>query len=163
MSGDGPALTHADESGRAKMVDVGDKAPTSRRATAEGRVRLTPEAFAAVRDNALAKGDALAIARLAGIQGAKDTSRLIPLCHQLPLSHVEVEFRLDEASASVIITARARTEARTGVEMEAMTAVSIAALALYDTAKSVSKGLVIEQVRLLSKDGGKSGRWTAEG
>jgi len=156
-----PRLTHADESGKAKMVDVGDKAPTSRRATAQGRVRLTPEAFAAVRDNALAKGDALAIARLAGIQGAKETSRLIPLCHQLPLSHVEVDFELDEAAMSVIITASARTEARTGVEMEALTAVSVAALALYDTAKSISKGLVIEEIRLLSKEGGKSGRWTA--
>ncbi len=156
-----PRLTHADESGKAKMVDVGAKSETSRRATAQGRVRLTPEAFAAVRDNALAKGDALAIARLAGIQGAKETSRLIPLCHQLPLSHVEVDFELDEAAMSVIITASARTEARTGVEMEALTAVSIAALALYDTAKSISKGLVIEEIRLLSKEGGKSGRWTA--
>ena len=155
-------LTHADESGKAKMVDVGDKSPTSRRATAQGRVRLTPEAFAAVRDNSLAKGDALAIARLAGIQGAKETSRLIPLCHQLPLSHVEVDFELDEATTSVIITSSARTEARTGVEMEALTAVSIAALALYDTAKSISKGLVIEEIRLLSKEGGKSGHWTAE-
>jgi cyclic pyranopterin phosphate synthase len=162
MTGDERRLTHADESGKAKMVDVGDKAPTSRRATAQGRVRLTPEAFDAVRDNALAKGDALAIARLAGIGGAKETSRLIPLCHQLPLSHVEVEFELDEGSHSVVITASARTEARTGVEMEAMTAVSVAALALYDTAKSVSKGLVIEEVRLLSKEGGKSGHWTAE-
>ena len=117
MSGTERRLTHADESGKAKMVDVGDKAPTSRRATAQGRVRLTAEAFAAVRDNALAKGDALGIARLAGIQGAKETSRLIPLCHQLPLSHVEVNFELDEPSFSVIITATARTEARTGVDI----------------------------------------------
>lgn len=162
MTGDEERLTHVDESGKARMVDVGDKAPNSRRATAQGRVRLTAEAFAALRDNALAKGDALGIARLAGIQGAKETSRLIPLCHQLPLSHVEVEFELDEAASSVIITASARTEARTGVEMEAMTAVAVAALALYDTAKSVSKGLVIEEIRLLSKEGGKSGSWRAE-
>lgn len=155
-------LTHSDESGRAKMVDVGDKSPSSRRAVAQARVLLGAEAFAAVRDHALAKGDALAVARLAGIQGAKETSRLIPLCHQVPLSAVEVEIELDEAAEAAVITAAARTEARTGVEMEALVAASTAALALYDMAKGVSKGIRIEQLRLLSKEGGKSGPWRAE-
>ena len=160
MSGE-RRLTHADESGRARMVDVGDKAPSSRRATAQARVLLGAEAFAAVRDNALAKGDALGVARLAGIQGAKETSRLIPLCHQVPLSVVEVEIELDESAEAALITTTARTEARTGVEMEALVAASTAALALYDMAKGVSKGIRIEGLRLLSKEGGKSGPWTA--
>jgi cyclic pyranopterin phosphate synthase len=143
------------------MVDVGDKQPTPRRAVARGRVRLGDEAFAAVRDDALAKGDVFAIARLAGIQGAKETARLVPLCHPVPLSHVEVDIELDEASLSVVVTASTRTEARTGVEMEALTAVATAALAIYDTCKAVSKGLVIEEIRLLRKEGGRSGTWIA--
>ena len=152
------ALTHLDERGRARMVDVGDKAITSRRAVARGRVRLGA-AFEAVRDATLAKGDVLAIARIAGIQGAKETSRLIPLCHPLPLSHVAIDLELHAASRSLIITCTTRTEARTGVEMEALTGVACAALAVYDTCKSVTKDLVIENITLLEKDGGKSGRY----
>ena len=154
------ALTHLDKRGRASMVDVGDKAITSRRAVARGSVRLGA-AFEAVRDATLAKGDVLAIARIAGIQGAKDTSRLIPLCHPLPLSHVAIDLELDARSRSLVITCTTRTEARTGVEMEALTGVACAALAVYDTCKSVTKDLVIESIALLEKDGGKSGSWRA--
>ena len=155
-------MSHVDEAGRARMVDVGDKVPSSRRAVARGTVLLGPEAFAAVRDNAVAKGDVLAIARLAGIQGAKETARLIPLCHQIPLSHVAVEIELDETRHAAIVTATVRTEARTGVEMEALVAASLAALAIYDTCKAITKGIVIEDLRLLRKEGGKSGTWTAD-
>ena len=155
-------LTHLDERGRARMVDVGDKEVTSRRAVARGRVRLG-EAFDAVRDATLAKGDVLAIARIAGIQGAKETSRLIPLCHPLALSHVAIELELDARRRALIITCTARTEARTGVEMEALTGVACAALAVYDTCKSVTKDLVIEEIALLEKDGGKSGPWRRAG
>lgn len=161
MSGDGD-LSHLDASGRARMVDVGDKAVTARRATARGRVRLGPAAFAAVRDATLAKGDALAIARLAGIMGAKETSRLIPLCHPLPLSHVRVDLTLDEEGSAVDIRATARTEARTGVEMEALTAVAVAALALHDTCKSVTPDIVIEEIALVRKEGGRSGTWVRD-
>jgi cyclic pyranopterin phosphate synthase len=157
-AGAGKTLTHLDARGRASMVDVGDKNPTSRRAVARGRVRLG-SAFEAVRDATLAKGDVLAIARIAGIQGAKETSRLIPLCHPLSLSHVAIEFELHARSRSLIITCTARTEARTGVEMEALTGVACAALAVYDTCKSVTKALVIDEITLLEKDGGKSGSW----
>ena len=153
-----PGLTHLDERGRARMVDVGDKAITSRRAVARGCVRLGA-AFDAVRDATLAKGDVLAIARIAGIQGAKETARLIPLCHPLPLSHVAIDLELDARSRSLVITCTTRTEARTGVEMEALTGVACAALAVYDTCKSVTKDLVIEGITLLEKDGGKSGRY----
>jgi len=141
------------------MVDVGDKGTTSRRAVARGRVRLGTAAFAAVRDATLAKGDAIAVARLAGIQGAKETSRLVPLCHPIPLSHVEVDVQLDAASESAVVTAVARAEGRTGVEMEALTAVAVACLALYDMAKAVTKDLAIEEIVLLEKSGGRSGDW----
>lgn len=154
----GGALTHLDERGQARMVDVGDKVVTSRRAVARGRVRLA-EAFEAVRDATLAKGDVLAIARLAGIMGAKETSRLLPLCHPLALSHVAVDLELDGTTRSLVITCTARTEGRTGVEMEALTGVACAALAVYDTCKSVTKALVIEEIVLLAKEGGKSGEW----
>ena len=157
-----PALSHLDAKGRARMVDVGDKAVTSRRAVACGRVRLG-EAFDFVRDGTLPKGDVLGIARLAGIQGAKECSRLLPLCHPLPLSHVAVDLELDARTRSVLITATTRTEARTGVEMEALTAVAVAALAIYDTCKSVTKDLVIEEIALVSKEGGKSGAWRRRG
>lgn len=154
-----PALSHLDARGRARMVDVGGKDVTAREAVARGRVRLGRAAFEAVRDGALPKGDVLAIARVAGIMGAKETSRLVPLCHPLPLDHVSVDLELDARAHAIVITATARTTARTGVEMEALTAVSVAALALVDTCKSVSKGLVIEEIALLSKTGGKSGTW----
>ena len=152
------ALTHVDARGEARMVDVGDKAITSRRAVARGRVRLGT-AFAAVRDATLAKGDVLAIARLAGIMGAKETSRLVPLCHPLALSHVAVELELEAATRSIVITCTTRTEGKTGVEMEALTGVAAAALAIYDTCKAVTKGIVIEGIALVEKEGGRSGHW----
>ncbi|MEM7247073.1 MAG: cyclic pyranopterin monophosphate synthase MoaC [Acidobacteriota bacterium] len=155
-------LTHLDERGQARMVDVSEKTPTRRTAVAQGRVHLPAPAFAALAEDRLAKGDALAIARLAGIQGAKETSRLIPLCHPLPLDKVGVDLELDAENSRVVITATATTTARTGVEMEALTAVSVAALALHDTCKSAAKGIVIEDIVLLRKEGGKSGTWTRE-
>jgi cyclic pyranopterin phosphate synthase len=154
-------LAHLDARGRARMVDVGGKPVTRRRAVARGRVRLGRAAFTAVREGTVPKGDVLAIARLAGIMGAKETSRLIPLCHPLPLTHVEVEVELERRTWSVVITATAEAEARTGVEMEAMTAVMAAALAVYDTCKSITKGIVVERVLLLEKTGGTSGTWRA--
>ena len=151
-------LSHLDERGSARVVDVGAKAETARRAVARGRLRLGA-AYGPVRNATLAKGDVLAIARLAGIMGAKETSRLIPLCHPLPLSHVELDVRLDARSRSLVVTCTARTTARTGVEMEALTGVAVALLAAYDTCKSVTHDMVIEEVVLLEKDGGKSGAW----
>lgn len=151
-------LSHVDERGKARMVDVSHKAPTVRRAVARATVHLG-EAFAAVRDNAVAKGDVLAVARLAGIAGAKETSRLIPLCHPLPLSSVNVETELVARARTLVITCEARTTAQTGVEMEAMTGASVAALAAYDMVKGVSKAVTIEKVELLEKSGGKSGDW----
>jgi cyclic pyranopterin phosphate synthase len=152
-------LTHLDEHGRPRMVDVSGKAETARSATAEALVRLTPAALRAARDGG-PKGDALRIAELAGVMGAKRTADLIPLCHPLPLSGVTVAITLEEGAAR--IEATARTTAQTGVEMEALTAASIAALTLYDMLKAVDKGLVIERVRLLAKSGGKSGDWRAD-
>jgi cyclic pyranopterin phosphate synthase len=152
-------LTHLDEHGRPRMVDVSGKAETARSATAEALVRLTPAALRAARDGG-PKGDALRIAELAGVMGAKRTADLIPLCHPLPLSGVTVAITLEDGAAR--IEATARTTAQTGVEMEALTAASIAALTLYDMLKAVDKGLVIERVRLLAKSGGKSGDWRAD-
>jgi cyclic pyranopterin phosphate synthase len=151
-------LTHVDERGRARMVDVSAKKETARRAVARCRVKLG-EAFASVRDASLEKGDAIAVARLAGISAAKETSRLIPLCHPLPLSHVDVEIELVARTRCAVITCEATTTARTGVEMEAMTGCAVAALALYDMVKGVSKAVVIEEIALISKTGGKSGTW----
>nr|XP_046268627.1 molybdenum cofactor biosynthesis protein 1 isoform X2 [Scatophagus argus] len=148
-------LTHTDAQGRATMVDVGEKAPTCRTAKARSTVILGPTAFRLLRDNQLAKGDALAVAHLAGIMASKQTSALIPLCHTLPLDHASVTFDLDELNSAVVITATCRTTARTGVEMEALTAVSIAALTVYDMCKAVSHDIVITDVKLLSKAGGK--------
>jgi cyclic pyranopterin phosphate synthase len=155
-------LTHADDRGRATMVDVGEKAVTHRRATAEGDVRFGPEAYRSLRENRLAKGDALAVARLAGIQAAKRTADWIPLCHPVPLDHLEVEIDLpaDGSTATVRATAAARWS--TGVEMEALTAVSAACLALYDMAKGVDRGIEIGRIRLLAKSGGRSGDWVNE-
>ena len=152
-------LSHLDARGNARMVDVGDKPVTSRRARARATVRLG-DAFEVVRDGAVPKGDVLAIARLAGIMGAKETSRLVPLCHPLPLSGVELELELVASTRSLLITCSVRTEARTGVEMEALTGATVAALAAWDTCKSVTKDLAIESVVLLEKEGGRSGRWT---
>ena len=153
------SLTHLDDAGAARMVDVSGKHPTLRTATAEGRIRMSAAAAAAIRDSQVAKGDVLATARLAGIMAAKRTAELIPLCHPLPLSGVELDLAID--GDAVVATATVRTTYVTGVEMEAMTAVSVALLTVYDMAKAIDKAMVIEGVRLLTKTGGKSGDWVA--
>ena len=153
------SLTHINAKGEAHMVDVGHKAATQRTAVAQGRIRLTAEAMAAISEGRVAKGDVLATARIAGIIAAKRTAELIPLCHPLPLSSVEVDMAAE--GTAMVVTATARTTAQTGVEMEAMVAASVALLTLYDMIKAMDKAMVIEQVRLLSKTGGKSGDWTA--
>ena len=153
-----PELTHF-KAGRAVMVDVSEKAVTKREAIAEALILLPPEAQAALESGGVGKGDPLAVAQLAGIIGAKKTAELIPLCHPIPLSSVDVN--LERVPEGVRVTATARTTDRTGVEMEAMTAVSVAALAVYDMLKAASKGIVISRIRLLAKTGGKSGDWKA--
>lgn len=144
------------------MVDIGDKAISERAARAAGTIQLSPSAFALLRDGAHRKGDVLAVARIAAIMAAKRTAELIPLCHQVPLTNVEVLFQLDEAQAKVLCEATARCQARTGVEMEALTAVQIALLTIYDMCKAVDKSMVIGEVRLLEKRGGRSGDWCRE-
>ncbi len=141
------------------MVDVGDKQITSRTAIAEGEVRMTSSTLAAIRDGDVPKGDVLAAARIAGIMAAKKTPELIPLCHTLLLSKVAVDFEVDEAEQRVVITAMVRCNGQTGVEMEALTAVSVAALTIYDMAKALDKSMTIGAIRLLEKQGGKSGEW----
>jgi cyclic pyranopterin monophosphate synthase len=152
-------LTHLDEAGRARMVDVGGKDVTQRRALAHAVVRMSPATAAAVRDGDAPKGDVLGPARIAGIQAAKRTWELIPLCHQLPLSFVDVRAEVDADAGTVTLTTEARTTAQTGVEMEALTAASVAALTVYDMVKALEKGVAIEQVALLEKSGGRSGDW----
>lgn len=154
-------LTHLDESGNARMVDVGGKAETRRVAIASGRIRMSSTALAAIREGDVPKGDVLAAARIAGIMGAKKTAELIPLCHPLALDAVTVDFAFEDDGLRA--TATASLSGRTGVEMEAMTAVSIALLTIYDMAKAVDKAMVIEEIRLLEKRGGKSGDWHAPG
>lgn len=149
-------LSHLDESGKASMVDVGGKAETERLAVARGSVTMREETLRLIEESGLEKGDVLGVARVAGIMAAKETARLIPLCHPLPLDQVGVEFELDKARSAVEITATARTTARTGVEMEAMTAVSVAALTIYDMCKSADRAMRIEDIRLVRKTGGKS-------
>lgn len=156
MSGE---LTHTDGSGHAHMVDVGAKEVTERVAVAGARVLMEPETLRLIRANALAKGDVLAVARLAGIMAAKRTSDLIPLCHPLALSHVGVELELSDAPPCVQITATACCRGRTGVEMEALTAASVAALTIYDMAKAVDRSMQIDRVLLQEKRGGRSGHW----
>ena len=150
-------LTHIDHAGRARMVDVSEKAVTRRTARAAGRVVCSAEAVRLIASNAAAKGNVIETARLAGIMGAKRTPDLIPLCHPLPLSHVDVEISLDEVEPGVLIEATTRVDATTGVEMEALTAVVVAGLTVIDMIKSVDRWAVITDVRLLSKDGGRSG------
>jgi cyclic pyranopterin phosphate synthase len=158
MSDAAPArLTHLDEAGHARMVDVSAKDVTVRTATASGRVLLSAPAVAALRDGTVPKGDALAVARIAGIAGAKRTADLIPLCHPLALHSVTVDLTVEDTG--VAITASVRTAGRTGVEMEALTSVSVAALTLIDMIKAVDKGAVITDVRVEAKDGGRSGPW----
>lgn len=152
-------LTHLDEQGRARMVDIGGKADTQRVAIAEGRIAMSDAALAAIRDGTVPKGDVLAAARIAGIMAAKKTAELIPLCHPLALDSVTIDFAF-EANA-VRVTAQTALTGRTGVEMEALTAASVALLTIYDMAKAVDKGMVISGIRLLEKRGGKSGLWRA--
>ena len=154
-------LTHIDEQGVARMVDVGDKPDTARLAIAGGSVYMQPETLRLIRDGALKKGDVLTVARLAGIMAAKRTAELIPLCHPLPLTRVGVEITLDEVRHAVDITATAHTVGKTGVEMEALTAVSVAALTIYDMAKAVDRGMHLSDIRLLEKHGGQHGDYVA--
>jgi cyclic pyranopterin phosphate synthase len=159
--GRGERLTHLDAAGRARMVDVGDKPVSRRVAVAEGGVRMSAEAFAAVRDAAVEKGDVIAVAELAGVMGAKRTSDLIPLCHSLAMDQVEVELELVPEWPGLRVIATATATARTGVEMEALTAVSVACLTVYDMVKAVDREMRIEGIRLLSKTGGARGDWQA--
>ena len=152
-------LTHLDDQGSARMVDVGGKTVTQRQAVARGRITMTPEAAAAIAAGSVQKGDVLAVARVAGIMAAKQTSDLIPLCHPLPLSKVEIDLVLDDTG--VTATATAATAGQTGVEMEALNAVSVTLLTVYDMAKALDKRMTIGDIRLLSKMGGKSGDWRA--
>jgi cyclic pyranopterin phosphate synthase len=152
-------LTHLDERGRARMVDVGAKPESERTAEAEGVVRMTRDAFDLVAAQAVAKGDVLAVAEVAGTMGAKRTGDLIPLCHPIGLDLVQVEARLEPELPGVRITAVAKATGRTGVEMEALTAVAVACLTVYDMVKAVDRGMTIEEVRLLSKTGGTRGDW----
>lgn len=155
-------LSHLDETGQARMVDVGDKQATQRTATAKGRVVMAPATLKLIEDGGAAKGDVLGTARLAGIMGAKRTSELIPLCHPLGLDQIMVDLACDSRSSSVEITATAKLTAKTGVEMEALTAVSVAALTVYDMVKAADKAVRITDIRLTHKSGGKSGDYTAE-
>ena len=152
-------LAHTDESGHARMVDVSGKTPSQRIAIATGAIRMSATTLDAIRGNSLKKGDVLAVARVAGIMAAKKTSDLIPLCHPIALTDVGVEFTLDDALPGVRVQAHARTLERTGVEMEALTAVSVALLTIYDMAKALDRGMTITSVALLEKSGGASGDW----
>ncbi len=153
-------LTHLDEAGQATMVDVSEKADTVREAVAEGRIRMSAEALAAIREGAAKKGDVIATARIAGIMAAKKTAELIPLCHPLMLSKVAVDFEFEDCA--IRVTSTVRLTGVTGVEMEALTATSVALLTVYDMAKALDKYMVMSDIRLLSKSGGKSGDWRVD-
>ncbi len=155
-------LSHFDDQGHAHMVDVSEKPTTARVAIAEGTVRMTHAALALVREGRAAKGDVLGIARIAGIMGAKRTSDIIPLCHPLPVTKVALDLIPDDSLPGIRITATVKTTGQTGVEMEALTAVSVAALTIYDMLKAVEKSMVIDSIRLTLKEGGKSGRYVVE-
>jgi cyclic pyranopterin phosphate synthase len=155
-------FSHLDGKGRARMVDVSGKEVTDRLAVARGAVHMAPETLRRIAEGGVKKGDVLSVARLAGIMGAKRTADLIPLCHPLPLSSAEVELTLDEAASAILIEARCKVQARTGVEMEALTAVSVAALTVYDMCKAVDKAMRIGDIRLIRKEGGRSGVYEAE-
>lgn len=152
-------LTHLDKSGRARMLDVSGKPVTERLAIAAGEVHMRSDTLELIRQNLLEKGDALAMAQVAGIQAAKRTAELIPFCHPLPIDHLSVDFELDDQLPGVRIRAEVRGAAKTGFEMEALTAVAVAALTIYDMAKSAEKGMRIENIRLVKKSGGKSGEY----
>lgn len=155
-------LTHLNEEGRAKMVDVGDKAVTKRTATAAGEIHVAPETLALIRSGGMKKGDVLAVAQVAGIQAAKHCWELIPMCHPLPLTGIDISFSLQDAPCRLEIRATVSCTGVTGVEMEALTAVSVAALTIYDMCKAVQKDMHIENIRLLAKAGGKSGDYRLE-
>ena len=155
-------LTHLDESGAAHMVDVGDKATTVRTATATGHVEMRPETLALIRDGLAKKGDVIATARIAGIMAAKRTSELIPLCHPIALTRGSVDIATDPALPGLVVTATCKVAGQTGVEMEALTAVSVACLTIYDMAKAVDRGMRIGAIRLIRKAGGKSGDWRGD-
>lgn len=154
------ALTHFDDSGRARMVDVGEKEITKRVAIASGRITMQPETIALIREGRAAKGDVLGVAQVAAIMAAKRTHELIPMCHPLLLTRIEVSFSVEDES--VAITARVETRGQTGVEMEALTAASAAALTIYDMVKAVDRGMTIGEIRLDHKEGGRSGEWNRE-
>ena len=155
-------LTHFDAGGQAHMVDVGAKSETERLARATGYIRMRPETLALIEAGDAKKGDVLGVARIAAIQGSKRTSELIPLCHPLPLTRIAVEFSIDRAASEVSCEVTAQTVGRTGVEMEALTAVGVALLTIYDMCKAVDRGMAIGGIRLLEKRGGKSGTWVAD-
>ena len=155
-------LTHFDAHGKAHMVDVGAKSETHRIAVASGTVRMLPDTLESILQGSARKGDVLGVARIAAIQGSKRTSELIPLCHPLPLTRISVEFDTDKVNSAVHCTVRAETIGRTGVEMEALTAVGVALLTVYDMCKAVDRGMQIDNIRLLEKSGGKSGEWVAD-
>jgi cyclic pyranopterin phosphate synthase len=151
-------LSHMDESGRPRMVDVGGKADTIRQAVAKGIVRMQPSTFQLIQGGGMAKGDVLSVAQLAGTMAAKRTSDLIPLCHPILLDNIDVEFSPDEKTSTIEITATVKSSGKTGVEMEALTATAVAALTIYDMCKAVDRGMKIDNIRLVKKSGGKSGR-----
>ncbi len=155
-------LTHFDEAGRARMVDVGDKPETHRVAVARGRVRMLPETLATIVEGRASKGDVLGVAQVAAIMGTKRTSDLVPMCHPLPITAVNVALSPDESLPGIGIEARVETRGKTGVEMEALTAVSVAALTVYDMVKAIDRGMTIEEIHLVHKSGGKSGEWNAD-
>ncbi len=155
-------LTHLDANGHAHMVDVGDKVVTTRVARAEAHISMLPETLSMIVEGRHKKGDVMAVARIAGIQAAKKTSELIPLCHSLNLTSVKLEISADKAKSEIVIQATCKLDAKTGVEMEALTAASVAALTIYDMCKAVDKGMVINNIRLLEKTGGRSGHWLAK-
>jgi cyclic pyranopterin monophosphate synthase len=150
-------LTHFDAAGRARMVDVSEKADTVREAVARGRVRMLPETLRRIQEGRIAKGDVLSVAQVAGVMAAKRTWELVPMCHPLLLTSVVLAFELDDQESTVAITATVKTTGKTGVEMEALTAVSVAALTIYDMCKAIDRGMVVEEIRLARKSGGKSG------
>ena len=159
--GDTSPLTHFNDAGQAHMVDVGHKDRTHRTARASGRICMQPATLALIRLGHARKGDVLGVARIAAIQAAKRTSDLIPLCHPLPLTHVDISLDIDEAASAVVCTARVETVGPTGVEMEALTAVQVGLLTIYDMCKAADRGMIMSDIRVLEKHGGKSGSWVA--
>ena len=156
-------LTHIDSKGKARMVDISKKKETVRTAVASGEIILSKEAFRKVKENTVEKGDVLTVAKIAGIQAAKKVHELIPLCHDIPLNLVELKFQMDEKRRTIEIGATTIATSKTGAEMEALTAVSLAALTVYDMVKALDRGMVISEIKLLKKSGGKSGKWERQG